>query len=146
MLNPFKEVNWQPDTAARRMFAKSLMLGFPCLAVFFLLAGRLKTGAWHPVFALQLGGFGAGAGALLCAVPAIARPFYIVWYGLACALGFVAGNVLMALLFYVVLTGTGLLKRGLGRPTIRKTFDRQAATYWHDAPPARSPASYFKQF
>jgi len=146
MLNPFKEVNWHPDVAVRRVFAKSLMLGFPCLAVFFLLAGRLKTGAWHPAFALQLGGFGAGAGALFYAVPAIARLFYVVWYGLACALGFVVGNVLMTLLFYVVVTGTGLLKRGLGGPTIRKTFDRQAATYWHDAPPARPPASYFKQF
>ena len=45
MLNPIKEVNWQPDTAARRVFAKSLMIGFPCLALLFLVAGRIKTAA-----------------------------------------------------------------------------------------------------
>ena len=146
MLNPFKEVNWNPDTAARRVFAKSLMIGFPVLAVFFLLAGRLKTGAWDMAFPLRLAGFGAGAGALFWLVPAIARPFHLVWHALVCAIGLVVSNLLIALLFYVCVTGTGFLKRCFARPTIRKNFARQASTYWHEAPPPRTPASYFKQF
>ncbi|MFT4587452.1 MAG: hypothetical protein ACI9VS_002084, partial [Candidatus Binatia bacterium] len=29
MLNPFKEVDWNPDLPARRKFAVSLVIGFP---------------------------------------------------------------------------------------------------------------------
>ena len=146
MLNPFKEVNWHPDTAARRVFAKSLMIGFPCLALLFLVAGRIKTGAWNPAFSLQLAAIGAGAGALFWLVPAIAKPFYVVWYALACCIGLVVGNVVFALIFYVLVTGTGLLKRLGGRQAIRKTRDPQASTYWIAAPPPPEPKRYYSQF
>ena len=146
MLNPFKEVNWQPDTAARRTFAKSLIIGFPCVAVVVLLAGKLAGGAWNPGFALRLGGFGAAAGVLFYAVPAIAWPFYVTWYALACCVGLVMGNVLMGLLFYVLVTGLGLAKRAFGSQPIRKSVDRQAATYWHNAPPPPNPKRYYSQF
>lgn len=146
MLNPFKEVNWNPDTAARRVFAKSLVIGFPSLAVVFLLAGYFAGKGWNISFALQLGGFGAGAGALFYAVPAIARPFYVAWYALACCIGLVVGNVVLALIFYVLVTGIGLLKRLGGRQPIRKTPDHQAKTYWIAAPPAPEPKRYYSQF
>jgi len=146
MLNPFKEVNWNPDTTARRTFAKSLVVGFPCLAMGFLLAGGLVGKGWNLSFALKLGGIGAAAGALFYAVPAIARPFYVVWYALACCVGLVVGNVVLALVFYVLVTGIGLLKRLGGRPPIRKVPDRQAATYWIDAPPAPEANRYYRQF
>ena len=104
MLNHFKEVNWHPDTAARRVFAKSLMIGFPCLATLFLFAGRLKSGAWNPALPLQLATIGAGAGALFWLAPAIAKPFYVVGYALACCIGLVVGNEEGArgLLFYLL--------------------------------------------
>lgn len=146
MLNPFKEVNWQPDTAARRTFAKSLIIGFPCVAVVFLLAGKLAGGAWNPGFALRLGGFGTAAGVLFYAVPGIAKPFYVTWYALACCVGLVMGNLLMGLLFYVFVTGLGLAKRAFGSQPIRKTVDRQAATYWHPAPPIPDSKRYYSQF
>ena len=44
MLNPFKEVNWTPDLGEKRKFGRSLVLGFPCMALMFLLMGRLRTG------------------------------------------------------------------------------------------------------
>ncbi len=59
MLNPFREVNWNPDTTARRAFAKSLVIGFPCVALVFLLAGWLAGKGWNVSFALKLGGIGA---------------------------------------------------------------------------------------
>ena len=146
MLNPFKEVNWHPDTAARRVFAKSLMIGFPGLALFFLIVGRYQSGAWHPTFAMQLGGIGLGAGALFYTVPAIAKPFYAVWYALACCIGLVVGNVVLALIFYGLVTGIGLVKRLSGNQPIRKTPDPRAKTYWHDAPPTANLKRYFNQF
>ena len=111
MVNPFKEVNWNPDTAALRTFARSLV-----------------------------------AGVLFYAAPVIAKPFYIVWYAFACCIGLVVGNVLLGLIFYVLVTGIGLLKRLGGRQAIRKTPDPQAGTYWVDAPPAPEPKRYYRQF
>ena len=146
MLNPFKEVNWNPDTAARRTFAKSLVVGFPCLAVVLLLASHFTGKVWNFGPALKLGGIGAAAGVLFYVVPAIAKPFYVVWYALACCIGLVVGNVVLALIFYVLVTGIGLVKRLGGRQAIRKAPDRQAKTYWIDAPPPSNPKRYHSQF
>jgi len=146
VLNPFKEVNWQPDTAARRTFAKSLVIGFPCVALVFLLVGWLAGKGWNVSFALKLGGLGAAAGVVFYAVPAIARPFYVIWYALACCVGLVVGNVVMALIFYVLVTGIGLIKRLLGQPAIRKAPNPQSKSYWLDAPPASNLKGYFSQF
>jgi len=146
MLNPFKEVNWSPDTAARRVFAKSLIIGFPCVALVFLLAGWLAGKGWNPTFALKLGGLGAATGVVFFAVPTVARPFYVVWYALACCVGFVVGNVMMALIFYVLVTGIGLFKRLLSQPAIRKVPNPQTKSYWLDAPTASNPRRYFSQF
>ena len=146
MINPFKEVNWNPDTAARRTFARSLIIGFPAVALVFLLVGKLTHGVWNTAAALKLAGFGAGAGVLFYALPAIAWPFYVVWYALACCVGLVMGNVLIALLFYVMVTGIGLLKRAFGAQPIAKRPDPQAKTYWLDARPVQDVKSYYRQF
>lgn len=146
MVNPFKEVNWNPDTAARRTFAKSLVIGFPCLALFFFIVGWLRGKGWDVPFALKLGGYGSAAGVLFHLVPAIARPFYVVWYALACSIGLVVGNLVLGLVFYVLVTGIGLVKRLGGRQPICKAPDAQAKTYWIDAPPAPEARRYYSQF
>lgn len=146
MLNPFKEVNWQPDTAARRAFAKSLIIGFPCLAVVLLLAGYLTGKGWNFDPPLKFGGIGAAAGVLFYAVPAIARPFYTIWYALACSIGLIVGNVVLAVIFYGLVTGIGLVKRLGGGQPIRKQPDPGARTYWHDAPSSSNLRRYFSQF
>ena len=146
MLNPFKEVNWHPDTAALRTFAKSLVVGFPCLAVALLLASYLTGKGWNFDPSIKLGGIGAVAGVLFYMVPAIARPFYVIWHALACCIGLIVGNVVMALIFYVLVTGIGLLKRLGGRQPIRKTPDRLVKTYWIDAPLAPEAKRYYRQF
>jgi len=148
MLNPFAEINWKPAVNERRKFALSLVLGFPCVAVVLLLAGWLVKGHWQANLqaALWLGGGGVALGGVLWAVPQIARPFYVVWYFLACCMGLVLGNVLLAGFFYLVLTPVGLAKRCCSKPAIAKRFDRQATTYWKDAGPAPEPERYYKQF
>src|SRR5438132_506238 len=146
MMNPFKEVNWNPDIAERRKFARSLIIGFPCIAVLLLLAGWLKTGIWNVKPALTLGGVGLAIGLVLFALPGLARPFYVIWYGLACAIGLVVGNILLAVVFYILITGVGLAMRATGRSSIRKKMDKQATSYWKDAQPVTDPQRYYRQF
>src|SRR5438874_2030133 len=139
MLNPFKEINWNPGPEDRRKFAKSLVIGFPCVAILFLLAGRVHSGLW-------VAGIGTGLGILLLCLPSIAKPFYLVWYFLASCIGFVVGNLLLAITFYVFVTGVGLLKRSFGKQPISKSVQKEAATYWRDAEPSGDPQSYYRQF
>jgi hypothetical protein len=146
MVNPFKEVNWNPDTAARRTFARSLIIGFPCLALVFLLVGYLAGKGWNFPFALKLGGIGAAAGALFYVLPGLARPFYVVWYALACCIGLVVGNVMLSLIYYLLVTGIGVGKRIVGGAGLCKAPDPRAKTYWIDAPPTPEPKRYYSQF
>ncbi|MBG87098.1 MAG: hypothetical protein CMO80_09390 [Verrucomicrobiales bacterium] len=146
MVNPFKEVNWKPDNAEKRTFGKSLIIGFPIIAVIFLLVLRAKNGEWQTDFPIKLAACGAGAGVLFILIPQIATPVYVVWYCLACCIGLVIGNVLLGIVFYVLVGGLGLFMRLIGRDTMGRRFDRSASTYWRDAKQPTDPKRYFSQF
>jgi hypothetical protein len=146
MLNPFKDTNWNPDLGERRKFARSLIIGLPCIALLLLVTGRLHASVWNFNPPLIIGGAGFGLGVLLLLLPSIAKPFYLVWYFLACCVGIVVGNVLLALAFYVFVTGVGLLKRAFGGGTFRKNVDRTASTYWQDAEQPKDPQRYYRQY
>ena len=147
MLNPFKETNWNPNLAERKKFAVSLIIGFPVLALIFTGVGMIKThSVTIPNFCLWLGGIGFAVGVVFWLIPQISRPFYLVWYFLACCMGFVTGNVLLSLFFYVVITPLGLLMRLGGRDPLRKKFDRTTPTYWLDAEKVIDLNRYYRQF
>ena len=146
MVNPFKEVNWNPGPRERRKFALSLIIGFPCIAAVLLLVGLLRGKGWNFPLAAIIGGGGLAAGLLLLAVPKIVRPVYVVWYLVACCIGLVVGNLALALVFFVLVSGLGLVMRALGRRPVRKGFDKRAATYWHDAEQVDDPERYYRQF
>ena len=142
MLNPFVEVNWNPDAPARRKFALSLVIGFPCLALFFAIITRLA--AWK--LCLWVGGLGCAIGLVLWVLPQIAKPFYVVWYAVGCCIGLVVGNLLFMALYYFVVTPMGLLRRALNPRAFSKNFDKSRATYWEDAQKVLDPKRYYRQF
>ena len=146
MVNPFREVNWNPSLRERRKFALSLLIGFPCIAVVLLLVGLLRGKGWNLPLAAVIGGGGLALGLLLLALPQIARPFYVAWYFVACCIGMVVGNLALAIVFFGLVTGLGLLMRAVGRRPVRKTFDKRAATYWQDAEHVDDPNRYYRQF
>ena len=114
MMNPFKEVNWKPSPPELRSFGRSLMIGFPIIAAILFIVAALKTWsfpAW-PLW-IALGGFGVGA---ICrAAPAVAPPFYYVWYGFGCSMGFIITNVVISAIYYLVFAPIGFLLRATGR-------------------------------
>jgi hypothetical protein len=146
MINPFIEIKWNPDLVERRKFARSLVFGFPCVAVLMLLMGRLTTGGWNFRFSLWLAAVGVGAGLVFLALPRIVRPFYLAWYLLASCIGIVVSNVLLGAVFFVIVTGIGLIMRLLGRRSFSKSFDRSAPTYWKEAVQKENAESYYRQF
>ncbi len=145
MINPFKEVNWNPDRAAVRKFAVSLIIGFPCLAL-LLWALKWLTGGHpnpHVLWALFSGTL---SGIVFWLLPDLAKPFYLAWYFLACSVGIVVSNVILAGFYYVAITPVGLLLRACGRQLLRKRFDKNVPSYWVDAPKQTDSTRYYRQY
>jgi hypothetical protein len=145
MMNPFTEVNWKPGLQEKRSFAKSLIIGFPSIAVFLSLVTWLARHAWKPFF-LWLGVIGFAVGVVLWFLPAISKPFYLVWYFIACCMGIVIGNALFSIFYYVIFTPIGLVMRGKSNFSNKKGIDKAAATYWRDAEKAADVNRYYRQF
>ena len=146
MVNPFGEVNWKPGLKERRRFATSLIVGFPCVAAGLLVAGRWHGAGWSLGFPLAVGGVGVALGLIVWVVPQIARPFYVGWYAVACCVGFLIGNVVLAAIYLLIFTPVGWAMRALGRSSLSKGFDRSTPSYWRDAPASADPLRYFRQF
>jgi hypothetical protein len=146
MLNPFRDVNWHPDRAALRSFAISLIVGFPCIALLTLAGAYVRGRPPNVELALTIAGAGVGAGLIFLAAPIVARPFYLAWYFVACCIGLVVGNVLLALVFYVLVAGIGIVMRSAGRLSIRTGVDRSRSSYWLDVEPPPDPKRYYRQF
>jgi MFS-type transporter involved in bile tolerance (Atg22 family) len=76
--------------------------------------------------------WGIGSAALLLAwvQPKVLKPVYKYWMKLALALGFVTSHVVLALLYYLVVTPTGLVMRLLGKNPLVLQLDEKAKSYW----------------
>jgi len=147
MINPFKEINWRPDRAELKKFAWSLIIGFPIIAlIFFLGAAAFNRSFPSPRFFLLLGGIGSGIGILCKLIPAIAPPFYKLWYGFAACIGIVMANLIFTMLYYFVFAPLGLFMRLIGRDPLCLKKQKNAGSYWKDAPPAPPAQNYFKQY
>ena len=76
--------------------------------------------------------FPAAAAVLVMAllVPRLLRPFQRCWMVLGLCMGLVVSSALMIVLFYLVVTPLGLLMRLRGRDPLKRSFDRDAESYW----------------
>ncbi len=146
MFNPFSEINWRPSLAERRTFGWSLIIGLPSVAAALLIADRLWSGNWRITPFLWLGGCGLAAGALFVAIPHLAKPIYVVWHFLACCLGIIVSNTLLAAFYLLIVTPVGAAMRAFGRQQVRKTFDRNIRSYWIDVEKNEDVKGYYRQY
>ena len=145
MINPFEDINWQPDLGERRKFARSLILGFPAIATIMEVIGRLTSGHWK-AGPLWLGAIGCGIGLALWLVPQISKPFYLLWYFAACCMGFVMSNLIVGAFFFLAVTPLALIMRAIGRDPLQRRFAPSAKSYWRDVEKVVDPERYFRQF
>ena len=117
------------------------------LAVFVPLFGAL---IWWRTGRLEAGTTIWVAGGILIAVYWAVRPvrrlMYVGWMYAAFPIGWTVSHVLMALIFYLVMTPIGWLMRATGRDPLFRRFDRSARTYWISRPQRGEVANYFRQY
>jgi hypothetical protein len=80
-------------------------------------------------------------------VPAFMRLVFLGMSYLAWPIGFVVSHVVLAVVYYLVLTPIGLLTRLFGYDSMKRRFDREVASYWVErSSESADPRRYFRQF
>lgn len=118
--------------------------------------------AWMVFFGiaggLVLRNTGSGVAAAVCWLLALVVPaggwlspalLRIVYLGMAYAalpLGLLISILLLAIVYYLVVTPIGLLLRVCGYDPLGRRFDREAATYWQPRQEVDDTGRYFRQF
>ncbi len=65
------------------------------------------------------------------AAPTVLGPIYRVWMGFAAVLGYFMSRLILTVLFFTVITPTGLIMRLLGKDILNRAFPGpRAETYW----------------
>ena len=81
-------------------------------------------------------------------VPRVLKHIYIGWMTFAFILGFAVSTVILAVLFYLIVTPVALIARLAGRDFLNRKLDRKAASYWikRDRSSGGQPRNYEQQF
>jgi hypothetical protein len=123
------------------------IFGLLMLAFLGLVGGVVWWRGGSPSVAYGLWGAGAALTAVYYAVPGLQRKIYFGWLYAAYPIGFVVSHVVMAAVYFGVITPTALVMKVLGRDALALRLDRGAKTYWvENRTRGREPASYFRQF
>lgn len=79
--------------------------------------------------------------------PQVLAPLNMVWYRFGLLLHTIVNPVVMAVLFYAVVTPTGLLMRAFGKDPLRLRREPNAKSYWIERqPPGPAPDTMRHQF
>ncbi|MER2520244.1 MAG: SxtJ family membrane protein [Bdellovibrionales bacterium] len=128
-----------PPRASEREFGLVFCIFFLIVALFPLLhEGSPRLWA--------LGASGTFA-ALALIKPHTLKPLNLVWDKIGACLHIVTSNVALLILFYGIVTPTGLAMRLFGKNPMRLKFDREARTYWMlRTPPGPNSETLKNQF
>ena len=94
----------------------------------------------HPTAAIRVWSISGAVGLLALALPRAAMPFYWLWMGLGFVIGSVMSRVVMAVIFYGILTPLGALFRLRRRDALR--LKKGGETYWVQHPKIDDPSYY----
>mgnify|MGYP005857328415 CR=1 FL=1 len=68
--------------------------------------------------------------ALLRLIPPVFRLIYRAWIGISIIIGYFISRVILTLIFFLVITPTGLIFRLIGKDPMERKMDPNAKSYW----------------
>ncbi len=78
--------------------------------------------------------------------PQALRAVFVGWMLFLFPLGWTISHLVLAIVYYVVLTPFGLVMRVFGHDPLARHLDASAKTYWVERPQAHDRKRYFRQF
>jgi len=111
---------------------------FGVIAQFKLHNPSLARGLWVAAVVVPIVGW---------VFPRFMRWVFLGMSYLAWPIGFVVSHVVLAVVYYLVLTPIGLLMWLFGYDAMKRRFDPEAGSYWSERPASAAEARrYFRQF
>ena len=134
------EMNWRPSHRDLRLFAVVQLIVASAGA--WLLHRRL---GWDAAACVVV-----AASLVITAVglvlPQLLRPLFVGWMLAAFPVGWVMSHLLLAAVYYGVVTPIGLALRLRGRDSLQLKPRADATTYWVERPQPPDSTRYFRQF
>jgi hypothetical protein len=128
---------------SRRELRQFAAIWFPA---FWLVVGWLSWKATaNPMVVATIGSIVALVSIFGFFVPALMRPIFVGWMWAAYPIGWAVAHLLLAVIYYLVVTPIGLGLRALGRDPVQRKIDRSCNTYWRPFPADEGTARYFRQ-
>ncbi len=80
--------------------------------------------------------------------PPLFRRIYRLWIGFSVVLGFFVSRILLTIIFFVVITPTGIIMKLMGKDPMDRKFDPKVTSYWKrkEQTEESSVQRYEKQF
>ena len=118
-----------------------MLLGFVAL-LGGLIAWRFE--AWQATKWVWI--IGGALWALYTAITPLRRPIYLGWMYAAYPIGWTISHLMLAVVFYLVITPIGLALRLFGNDPMHRRLEPEAATYWVKRKPVNDIKRYYRQF
>jgi Saxitoxin biosynthesis operon protein SxtJ len=139
---------WKPTRGQLRWFG---CLWLPL--VFALIAWRPLAreaaghrGEWDLAIVAGLGALGLLSLVAGLAAPRLLRPVFVGLLIITWPIGFVVSHVILAALFFLLLTPTAWVMRAMCRDALHLAISRQAPSYWQPRAGSSPLSRYFNQF
>jgi hypothetical protein len=133
------KLNRNPPDRELRQFAVIFFLFFAVVAAIAYFRGSVNAAAT----ALTIGVLTGAIGYMRVA---FVRPIYLGWMYAAYPIGWVVSHVVLAIVFYLLVTPVGWLMRLVRYDPLERQFSASAKTYWSPIEARLDKTSYFRQF
>jgi len=150
MINPFTEINWNPDAKDLRKFGRTVLAGFLIISAVFLLVNILvfkypgSKAAYTPLILFALG---VAVCFISYFVKPLSLPVYYIWFIAGASIGIVVTNLLLSLFYYFFFTPVGLaLKYLAGRDPLNLKQIKAQKSNWNNHNANKPIRRYFKQY
>ncbi len=135
----FEHVNWRPDARELRRFAIAMLIGFTVLGLLSLWrAGGIGTASivlWSVGVVLAIAAF----------VPGLGKVAYLAVYLPTSIIGYVVSNVILALMFFLIITPLGIILKLMGKDLLQQRRQKDT-TQWTPVKGVKTEDSYYRQF
>ncbi len=133
-------INRNPTECDLRVFGV-LLACFSCVVV---------TIAWwrfeSPRWAFCIGSVASVLVLVYAAIPSLRRRVYVGWMTAVYPIGVVSSLLLLAMLYYAILTPIGWLRRTLLGDPLTRDWDSDVESYWSEREVVNDPERYYRQY
>ena len=135
----FQHVKWRPDARELRRFAIAMLIGFTVLGLLSVWRGNgIGTGA------IVLWSIGTLL-AIAALIPGVGRIAYLAVYLPTSIIGYVISHVMLALMFFFVITPLAIILRLMGKDLLQQRRQK-TRTGWMPVNGVKNEDSYYRQF